>query len=640
MTRVLAVDLNACRRPQQELYRLLAQSKGLQLRLLVPAAWVEPFGRSEADLGLRVQGLDVRALPTLFTGRYHRLLYRGLEREVRDFAPDLLWVHAEPENFLAGQALLALRRAAPGAALALVAWRNIAYARGRLPYKAAGLHQWLEDLSRDAGASLLTYNADAAAIMGARGFDCSPIVMGVNLDFFTPGSRSEARARLGLPADGFVAGFVGRCLPEKGVDDLIAALAAGEGKGRRLLLVGDGPSRAQWLRQAAEAGVPATCLALPHEKVVLAMRAMDVLCLPSRATWAWKEQFGRVLIEAMACGTPVLGSDSGSIAEVIAAPAPAPGSFSRGKGGLLFAEGDRQGLAAALQALGRGPLARTLGREGLRRARGRFTWKAIARDMGPLLTGLAKAGRSPRLLGLDVFGGDRAALLERFEGWLRERGVKRARLLFYLNAHLVNVAGSDEGFRAALGRADLLLPDGQGVVLALRGMGLPAAGRLALGDVLPDLAGSAARLKRSVFLWGGDPGVAGEAASALAARWPGLKVAGVEHGFLDEAASLALRARLRRLRPDVLFLGMGSPKQERLALQLAAELPGAAVVVCGNAFTFIAGHQRRSPRWMSGAGLEWLWRLGLEPRRLAGRYLIGNLIFAGHALRARLAGKA
>ena len=638
MTRILAVDLNACRRPQQEPYRLLAGRGRLRLRLLVPETWREPFGRARADLGLREAGLDIRALAVRFSGRYHRVLFSGLAREVRDFGPDLLWVSAEPENFLAGQALAALRRHAPRAALVLASWRNLEYPRNGLPYRLPRLHQWLEDLARDAGAVPLTYNADAGRIMGERGFETHPTRMGVNLSYFTPGPRAAARRALGLPERGFIAGFIGRCLEEKGVADLIPALASVPGA--RLLLVGDGPRRRAWMAQAQAAGLAVSVLTLPHEQVAQAMRSMDVLCLPSRGTRAWKEQFGRVLIEAMACGVPVLGSDSGSIPEVIAAPPPAPGAFSRGTGGLLVREGDGKGLAAALRALRRPALGQALGKAGLRRARGVFAWDAVVPGLESRLRALAVRGRRPRLLGLDVFGGPRAQLLTRFETWLAEGGRKRARLLFYLHAHLVNVAASDPALRAALARADLILPDGQGVVLALRGMGLPARERLALEDVFVDLMAAAARRKQSVFLWGGAEGVAAEAAAALRLRLPTLRVAGSAGGYLDAPAQAALRARLRRDRPGVLALAMGSPKQEFLALELAAEFPSTVIVVCGNAFTYLAGRQRLAPRWMSRSGLEWLWRLGQDPRRLAGRYILGNLRFAGHAFRAWLAGGA
>ncbi|HTB21631.1 MAG TPA: WecB/TagA/CpsF family glycosyltransferase [bacterium] len=640
MTRLLALDFNACRRLQQEPYRLLARRGNLQVRLLVPGRWKEPFGEAEADLGLRNEGLDVRALPLRFSGRYHRVLFRGLGREVADFKPDVVWASAEPENFLAVQALLALRKGAPSAALALVSWRNIDYPRNGLPYKAAAAHQCMEDLARDAGAVVLCYNADAMRSMAGRGFATRPTLMGVNLDYFSPGPRGAARAELGLPAKGFVAGFVGRCLEEKGVADLIRALA--EIPGSRLLLVGDGPRRKAWMEQASAAGVAAKALSLGHDKVALAMRSMDVLCLPSRSTATWKEQFGRVLIEAMACAVPVLGSDSGAIPDVIRAAPPKPGGFSRGKGGLVFPEGDVAGLRKALLALHAPATAAALGREGLRRAKASFTWKAIAPGLEAQMEALAKEGRRPRLLGLDIFGGDRAGLVERFARWLDARPAAggRARLLFYLNAHLVVQAGSDEKFRSLLAEADLLLPDGKGVVLALRAMGLPARERLALGDVLPDLVAAAAGKRRSVFFWGGAPGVAREAAEALARRIPGLRVAGHADGFQDAAGLERMRARLKRLRPGLLLLGMGSPKQEALALSLAGDLPRGAVAVCGNAFTFLAGRQRRAPRWMAAAGLEWLWRLALEPRRLAGRYTVGNLKFAGHLLRARLAGRA
>ena len=90
MKRLLAVDFNACRRPQQEPYRLLAQRGRLTVRLLMPSAWQESFGVAAADAGLQQPGLELRALPTLFNGRYHRVLFRGLAREVR-LVPQRPW---------------------------------------------------------------------------------------------------------------------------------------------------------------------------------------------------------------------------------------------------------------------------------------------------------------------------------------------------------------------------------------------------------------------------------------------------------------------------------------------------------------------------------------------------------------------
>ncbi len=597
-------DFNACRAPQQEPYRLLAEA-GFEVMLALPQAWQEAHGLAKAELPKPHARLRAALLPLVFNGKYHRVLFAGLSRLVKEFQPDHLWVHAEPENFLALQALRARDRHCPRAALTLVSWRNIDYGRNRLPYRLAGLHQRIEDRLRRSGARLLCYNRDALRIMGGLGFEVASTRMGVSLAHFSPGSKAAARRKLGLKARGRVAGFAGRFLPEKGVSDLIQAAA--RLKGWSLLLIGDGPARRAWLEQAAAAGVAVEWRVLKHEDMAVGLRAMDLLALPSRSTPAWKEQFGRVLIEAMACGTPVAGSDSGAIPEVI------------GTSGAVFPEGDVAALARALAA---------------RKARGlaararHFSWDSIARELRAIFPPLSNRLNSVPVQGVGVFGGGKWEALGVVEMMLRSR---QAACVFYLNAHTANLAASDLGFRAELNSAELVLPDGGGVLLAARLMGRPLKERLALGDLVQPMAGRAALLGRPVFLWGGEKGVAEAAASVL----PG-KIAGCSHGFQDAAGEEAVIARIRASRAGLVFVGMGSPRQERLCLRLRREIPGIKAVACGNAFTFIAGLQRRAPLWMQRSHMEWLWRLGLEPRRLWRRYLLGNLRFLWRSLWERL----
>jgi N-acetylglucosaminyldiphosphoundecaprenol N-acetyl-beta-D-mannosaminyltransferase len=146
------------------------------------------------------------------------------------------------------------------------------------------------------------------------------------------------------------------------------------------------------------------------------------------------------------------------------------------------------------------------------------------------------------------------------------------------------------------------------------------------------LTAAAARAGRSVFLLGGAPGVADRAAAALVAANPGLVIAGTSCpplGFEHDPAALArVRADVRAARPDIVFVGLGFPKQERLIVQLRDELPGAWLAATGASIAMAAGHFRRAPQWMQDRGFEWAWRLALEPRRLFRRYIIEDLPFA------------
>jgi glycosyltransferase involved in cell wall biosynthesis len=174
-----------------------------------------------------------------------------------------------------------------------------------------------------------------------------------------------------------VVGYVGRLRAEKGLDVLIAALARllrqqePPDPPPRLLLIGSGPAQATLEALAHAAGCAHAvefCPALPPAQVAQQMAArLHALVLPSRATPVWKEQFGRVLVEAMACGVPVVGSSSGAIPEVI------------GGAGLTFAEDDAAALAACLQRLRQSPTLRaTLAQRGRARVLQHYTQEHIA----------------------------------------------------------------------------------------------------------------------------------------------------------------------------------------------------------------------------------------------------------------------
>jgi N-acetylglucosaminyldiphosphoundecaprenol N-acetyl-beta-D-mannosaminyltransferase len=193
-------------------------------------------------------------------------------------------------------------------------------------------------------------------------------------------------------------------------------------------------------------------------------------------------------------------------------------------------------------------------------------------------------------------------------------------------------------FRDVYAAADVVTVDGMPVVWACRIQGTPVKGRVAGSDLMRSLPAAAAAAGRSVYLLGGDPGAGEAAAAALRAASPALRVAGVEcppFGFEKDAAyTTALRARLQAAAPDVVFIALGSPKQEFVIRDLRAALPAAWWLGVGISFSFVAGDVQRAPRWLQRLGLEWLHRLVQEPRRLARRYLVDGLPFAA-ALFAR-----
>ena len=197
-----------------------------------------------------------------------------------------------------------------------------------------------------------------------------------------------------------------------------------------------------------------------------------------------------------------------------------------------------------------------------------------------------------------------------------------------------------------LDEASLVVMDGTPLVWASGLAGTPVPERVAGSSLVAPVCGRAARHGRSVFLLGGAPGTAAQAASLLAQDAPGLIVAGVHcppFGFeRDPAAVSDIRKRLQEARPDIVFVGLPTPKQDRLIRSLRADLPAAWYLGVGIAFSFITGDVRRAPRWVQRAGLEWIHRFAQEPGRLFQRYFLHGLPFAvrlgGWALRRRLRG--
>ncbi len=211
----------------------------------------------------------------------------------------------------------------------------------------------------------------------------------------------------------------------------------------------------------------------------------------------------------------------------------------------------------------------------------------------------------------------------------------RARVAF-VNAHCVNVAARDRAYAAALDSADLVLPDGAGVELAARLHGARLAGNLNGTDLGPRLARAAAGQGMSLFLLGAAPGVAERAAARLQALAPGLCIAGMRDGFAGLQDSAAAIAAINASGADMLWVATGVPAQDVWLARHADALAPRYLLGVGALFDFLAGRVARAPGWMRRARLEWLWRLALEPRRLFGRYVLGNATFLTRTLMHRL----
>jgi N-acetylglucosaminyldiphosphoundecaprenol N-acetyl-beta-D-mannosaminyltransferase len=211
----------------------------------------------------------------------------------------------------------------------------------------------------------------------------------------------------------------------------------------------------------------------------------------------------------------------------------------------------------------------------------------------------------------------------------RFRSCGSSHVVHFCAAHPLTVARSDPAYLDLLNRG-LNVPDGMGVVLALRLIGYRAQ-RLTGTDALALLCERGIRRGLRHYLFGGAPATVEHLRRNLSRLWPGTQIVGAESPPfrpLDERELGAAAARIRRAGTDVLWIGLGAPKQDRVAEVLREQGSAPAILCVGAAFDFLSGAKRRAPRWMQRSGLEWLHRLSSEPVRLWRRYLIGNVVFA------------
>jgi N-acetylglucosaminyldiphosphoundecaprenol N-acetyl-beta-D-mannosaminyltransferase len=212
------------------------------------------------------------------------------------------------------------------------------------------------------------------------------------------------------------------------------------------------------------------------------------------------------------------------------------------------------------------------------------------------------------------------------------------------NLDILRMLSASRALWTLFRKADLLVADGMPIVWASRILGDPLPERVAGSSLISSLSAGAARRGRSVYLLGGNPGSAEACARELVRRSPGLRVAGTDcppHGFERDPREIRrIAGRLARARPDIVYVALGCPKQEHLIQHLRPAAPGAWYLGVGISFSYVAGDVRRAPAWMRRWGLEWIFRLAQEPRRLARRYLRNDIPFglrlAGLALWARL----
>lgn len=369
------VDLN--REKLRELSRL---ESGIEVTVATPRIW-QPGGVQNKTIETQpLQEGSFRVVPVSnFSKNNQGLLTFGADliSLLRQFKPDIIQVE-QGSKALAYAEFITLNKL-----LGLKA-KNVFFTWWNLPYNLKFPISLLESYNLSNTHGIVVGNKDGVDILQERGYKGPMVIMpqlGVDESLFKPQTQPELANQLGIQESDFVVGFVGRFVEEKGLLTLVEALAGLLDKPWKLLLLGRGPLQSILLEMATEKGIKERLIlveSVPHDRVYQYINLMHTLVLPSQTTYqfktltaaGWKEQFGHVLIEAMACKIPVIGSDSGEIPNVI------------GNAGLVFPEGNVSELRKCLnQLMENSELTEKLAQLGYEKAMNQYTNKALAKQL-------------------------------------------------------------------------------------------------------------------------------------------------------------------------------------------------------------------------------------------------------------------
>lgn len=217
------------------------------------------------------------------------------------------------------------------------------------------------------------------------------------------------------------------------------------------------------------------------------------------------------------------------------------------------------------------------------------------------------------ILGVKI---DRVTMKEAVERIAEMIRQPKPHLVVTANSEMVMIANRDPLLYEIIERADLVVPDSIGVIWASRILKQPLSERVPGIELMQALLAESAARGWCVFLLGADPGIAEQAARVIAAQYKGINIVGTHHGFFTQAELQSVLDKIKASRPDILFIALGVPKQEKFAAAHLANLGVPVALGVGGSFQVLAGKVKRAPYWMRRMGLEWLYRIVRQPARI------------------------
>ena len=357
----------------QQRAQRLGGLEGVELSVLVPDKWNE-YGQwrsaqSPVNPSYRFHIGQVR-WPWMGPAQWYMHYYPKLKDALLEIKPDIIDIWEEPWGLVSAHTCWLRNRVLPSAKILSETEANIDRTH---PFPFTRFRNY----SMRNAQYFVARQKEGVDVLRRRGYVGPVEVVGnaVDDEIFRPMDRETCKRELGLA--GFVAGYVGRLVEDKGLMDILDAKTITP-RCVSFIFVGSGPFQPILESRVAKLALSERVRFLPSrpmKDLPAILNALDVLLLVSRTTATWKEQFGRVIIEAHACGTPVIGSDSGAIPEVI------------DQGGIVVGERQPLAIAAAMKRLAGDPsLGPKLGNEGRRQVKERYTWKRVAESMGNIYT--------------------------------------------------------------------------------------------------------------------------------------------------------------------------------------------------------------------------------------------------------------